>query len=532
MPSGEPSTQESRSVTARHRARVAAWLVGLASAGCIDGGQEPVSFSPSPQPELATGGALVDAWADVDGDGDPDRFVGFNGAPSRLYRNDGSGGFVDVASELGLVVERPVRTGAWGDFDADGDPDLFLGFAGEGPVTALYRNDGGALTEVSGEVGLRLAAGVTRQASWIDRDGDGDLDLFLAMRDGPNRLFENRLPEPFADVGGALGIGDARRSVGAVWLDVDQDGRLDVVVANMDGDANGVLVQRPDGSFTPWEGEASVRDGGRALGDEAQGSVRPCAVDYDNDGDLDLFFANYGPNGLFERTSRAGGPFVAVAAAVGLAIDSHYDTCTWGDFDHDGLPDLYVNGTVGGDVQYRDWLLRREGGGAFVDVTTPEILALASSHGARWIDVDLDGDLDLALAGAAEDGTHTVVVNLLRPERRIHALAVRILDADGHATLPGAEVRLYAAGTSRVLGTRLVDTGSGYDAQSDVPVHFGLRGPAPVDVEITTAGGGRRRVTERRTVEPAAHVGGVLEIRIDREGRIASLATRRPGAGR
>ena len=78
------------------------------------------------QPELfGTPGALTNAWADVDGDGDSDLFVGFNGTPNRLYRND-SGVFNDVAEDAGLADTRSTRTSAWGDYDGDGDPDLFL----------------------------------------------------------------------------------------------------------------------------------------------------------------------------------------------------------------------------------------------------------------------------------------------------------------------------------------------------------------------------------------------------------------------
>ena len=490
----------------------------VAALGCVGDTRppEPVRFAPV-QPELfGDGGTLTDAWADFDGDGDPDRFVGFDGAPGRLYRNDLLDGFTDVAATVGLDVSRSVRTTAWGDYDADGDPDLLLGFAGDAPVTALYRSDEDAgFTEVSGDVGLRLEEGSTRQASWIDFDEDGDLDLFLAMRDRANHLFENRGAEGFADVAEELGVADARRSVGAVWFDVG-DGRLDLLVANMNGDANALLLQGLDG-FEELDSEA-VRSGGRALGDDSEGSVRPCVVDYDADGDFDLSFANYGPNGLIERSDDGG--WADVADAVGLANPSRYDTCTWGDFDHDGTMDLYVNGMVGGGTHYRDWLLRREGGDAFVDVTPPELLALNASHGANWVDFDLDGDLDLALAGAAPDGTHLLLQNLLRPEYAWHSLQVRVLDEHGWATRPGAEVRLYAAGTDFLLGTRLVDTGSGYDAQSDLPVHFGVPGGQPVDVEVTILAGGSRRSARVVGVDPSDHRRTPLTLRVARDGTI------------
>ncbi|HZD03872.1 MAG TPA: VCBS repeat-containing protein, partial [Longimicrobiales bacterium] len=244
------------------------------------------------QPDLfGAGRAVADAWADVDLDGDPDRFVGFAEGPARLYRNDGTS-FTEVAAGLGLAVERSIRTAAWGDYDADGDPDLLLGWAGGAPVTGLYRNDGDAgFTEVAEAMGLRVESGTTRQASWVDYDGDGDLDLFLALRDGPNLLFRqdpSGTGSPrFVDVAAELGVDDPRHTVGAVWVDLDADGDLDLVTANMDGDANGVW--RNDGTgFTDVAPELGVDGGGRPLGDETLGSVRVCAVDDDVDGDFDL----------------------------------------------------------------------------------------------------------------------------------------------------------------------------------------------------------------------------------------------------
>jgi hypothetical protein len=477
-----------------------------------------VRFAPV-QPDLfGDGGTLTDAWADIDGDGDPDRFVGFNGTPSRLYRNDREGGFVDVAADVGLVVERSVRTSAWGDFDADGDPDLFLGFAGDAPVTALFRNDGDAgFTNVASEAGLNLEEGTTRQASWVDYDADGDLDLFLALRDRANRLFRNDGTAGFADISEVTGIGDARRTVGAVWLDADQDGDLDLVTANMNGDANGLWINA-DGHFADMAATTPVEAGGRALGDEAQGSVRVCAADVDTDGLFDLFFANYGPNALLYSSSP--GAWADASGAPSLAVDGHYDTCVWGDFDNDGTIDLYVNGTITGGVHYRDWLYRREGNATFVDVTPPEVLELNASHGATWVDFDLDGDLDLALTGAAPDAMHHLMENMLPAAFGRRSIQIRVLDDQGRATLPGAEVRIYAAGTDRLLGTRLTDTGSGYDAQSDLPVHFGLPHEDPVDIMITLAHGGRRGTDVLESVDPGDFLNSVLVIRVDPQGQI------------
>ncbi len=488
-------------------------------AACDWGGRSTESASAVWTPEftavqadlLGEPGTLTNAWADIDGDGDSDLFVGFNGSPNRLYRND-DGVLVDVAAQMGLADERSTRTSAWGDFDADGDPDLLVGFAGgDDPVTKLYRNDGASFVDVAADVGLQLAEGSTRQASWVDYDADGDLDLFLALRNFPNTLYAND-DGTFHDVAAEVGLDDPNRTVGAAWFDYEQDGDLDVFVANMNGDPNG-LFRNDDGTFTDVATAAGVVGGGRGLGDESLGTVRPCVADYDNDGLLDLFMANYGPNALFRN--EGGGRFRDVAPELGLNIDARYDACEFGDFDHDGRIDLFVNGTVTGGTQYRDYLFRNTVDG-FVDVTPPELLGLDADHGVRWVDLDQDGALDLSLTGATDTGMHHVMRSLMGSELAGRSIQVRVVDAAGHATKAGAEVRVYAAGTRTLLGTRVLDSGSGYDTQSVLPVHFGLGGDGPVDIEVLFPGGGSREVTQVKSVAPASHAGQPVTVTLTR----------------
>jgi len=474
----------------------------------------PPRFEPVQRELLGAGGTLVNAWGDYDGDGDADLFVGFNGAPNRLYRNDG-GVLVEVAAAAGVADARPTRAAAWGDWDADGDPDLLVGFApsaagtAAAPVLRLYRNDGGRFADATQAAGLAVDAGAVRQPAWVDVDADGDLDLFVAFRDRANMLFRNTGGR-LADVADSLGLADRRRSVGAVWLDYDADGDLDLYLANMDGDAN-ALYRNDRGRFTDVAEAAGVAWGGRAPRDSTNGTVRPCAADVDGDGHLDLFAANYGPNGLFLR--RGAARFEDASAAWGAAIDGRWDTCAFADVDHDGRVDAYVNGTVTGGVSYPDRLLRNTGA-RFEDATPAELAALQADHGAAWADLDGDGDEDLALTGQRPDGMHLVMRNALPAADAARSLLVRVLDARGRATRAGAEVRVYAAGTRRLLGTRLVDTGSGYDAQSELPVHFGLPSPGRVDVEVTWPNGRRRVVTHARGVDPAAHRGRALVVRV------------------
>lgn len=462
--------------------------------------QDPLPVFEPMQPDLFGAGAnLTNAFADYDNDGDLDLFVGFDGKPNRLYRND-QGVFVDVAPSVGVADARPTRAAAWSDFDSDGDPDLLLGFTPSqgASVLKLYRNNGGSFADITNVAGLMFATGAVRQPAWIDFDGDGDLDLFIGFRDRANALYRND-GGTLTDIAASIGLADTRKTVGAVWFDYDEDGDLDVAVANMDGDAN-ALYRNDAGTFTDVAAAAGVEWGGRAPKSAANGTVRVCAADVDADGRFDLFAANYGPLGFF--SNRGNGRFEDRSAAWAIGIDSRYDTCAFADFDHDGTLDLYVNGTITGGTSWQDSLFRNTGA-AFVDVTPPSIRMLQADHGVQWADVDGDGDVDLALTGSGADGMHLVMRNLLPAAAAARGLHVRVVDAKGHATCAGAEVRVYAAGSTRLLGARLVDSGSGYDAQSDMPVHLGVpAGVSKVDVQVIMPRGGTRTATWQRGVSP------------------------------
>ncbi|MCY4648535.1 MAG: CRTAC1 family protein [Gammaproteobacteria bacterium] len=476
----------------------------------------PIAFD-RVQPELfETPGAQSNSWVDYDGDGDLDLFVGMRYTPNRLYRNDG-GSFVDVAAEVGLADLEDTRAGAWGDYDGDGDPDLYVGYpATAGAPNRLYRNDGGSFADVAPGLGVDLV-GTSRQPSWVDYDGDGDLDLFVALRDQPNRMFRNdgapgdSAPVAggapawtFTDVTAESGLGDPRRTVGVAWFDYDRDGDLDVHVSNQNGDEDAFYRNEGDGTFVDVAPALGMNHPGRGT---EYGSVAAAVTDYDNDGDLDLFVATYGPDILW--SNNGDGTFTDVTDPATLGVDYHSTSAVWGDADHNGLPDLVVTSYLSGIAAVEDHLFMNAGGGRFHNALPANLLEHGPSHGVAWADFDRDGDLDLSIANNDETGgTHHLYRNLLAPGAAARSLQVAAADPTGRSVVPGAEVQLLDHDTGALLGTRLIDTGGGYCSQGAAPAHFGLPpGVERVDVRVTFVADGRRSTVVREAVLPADYRG-------------------------
>ncbi len=463
------------------------------------------------QPDLFRAvGAQANAWADADNDGDLDYFVAFRGRPNRFYRND-DGVFSDVAQQVGLIDKpdglspQETRAAAWGDFDADGDADLYVGFADPKIPAKVYRNDarGTRFVDVAKEIGVVLN-GVARQPAWIDYDGDGDLDLFAAFRDVPNRLLRNDRGR-FVDVTEASGIGDARKTVSAVWWDVDRDGDLDLFTANQEGAPNG-LFRQDKGRFEDVATALGVSGMPRPAAD---GGVGASVADFDLDGDFDLFVANYGHSELF-RSDHAK-PFTEMSRERGIDLNGHAVTSAWGDLDNDGLPDLYVANFIAGKPLYRDALFVN--GARFVEALPDVILRNDATHGVQFVDFDRDGKLDLSLTNNDPDGGGHPLLRNTAPMRG-RSIAVEVTDPNARRTRAGSEVRAYRAGTRELLTASLVDSGSGYCSQNEMPVHLGISQAwkGRIDIEVTTLSGGLRRVSLVRNIDPLAYRGRSLRI--------------------
>ncbi|GEM_PF-949270 len=394
------------------------------------------------------GASLGSCWGDYDLDGDPDLYVTNVLEPNHLYRNDGSGVFTDVTGPP-LDDSAASSGAAWGDYDGDGDPDLYV--ANSTISNRLYRNDGGGVfTDVTAPPLDGTAIG---GCTWADYDQDGDLDLALANVNGPNRLFRNDADDGFVDVTPAA-FANAGPSRAAVWGDCDDDGDQDLYVA-VEGanllleNVNGVLA-----AVTP----PLLADTGSAIG-AAWG-------DYDNDGRLDLYLVNQDVSNRLFHNDGSGAFSDATAGPLTGAVNDR--SPAWADVDNDGDLDLFLanNGQS-------DRLLRNDGG-TFTDITDAVIGDIGPSHGASFADIDGDGDLDLHVS-EYDDTNH-----LLRNDHLAdnHWLQVRLTANSGTGNVVGARVSLTAEGVTQI---RELPAGSGYLSQQPLVAYFGLGAAAVVD---------------------------------------------------
>ena len=381
------------------------------------------------------------AWGDYDDDGDPDIYLS-NTQPSsnRLFRNGADGTFDDVtvAPLNDLSHSHGV---AWADHDNDGDLELYL---------SNYEQSNKLLSVPLGDTGPIL--GVT----WGDYDNDGLVDLYLSICGGANKLLRNEGGDVFSDAT-TTPLDDAGEGYGVAWGDYDDDGDLDLYVANQ-GIANKLL--RNDGS-----GAFSDATSG-PLGDAGDGRGVAWG-DYDNDGDLDLYLSNFGTANKLLRNDGAG--LFADATTPPLDDAGNGLGVGWADHDNDGDLDLYL-------INYgsANRLFRNDGGGSFTDVAAAPLSDEGNGHGFAWGDHDADGDLDIYLASAQ-------VNRLLRngDDSGNHWLHVRLAGVSSNAAGIGARVSVTAAGQTQI---REVSGGSGYASQNSLPVEFGLGSATTVDL--------------------------------------------------
>lgn len=334
------------------------------------------------------------AWGDYNNDGKLDLIVtSYNDFGSstypRLYKNLGSGNF-QLASDNTIMTNSLYQTlaCAWGDYNYDGKMDLYIA-TGMNQPDLLYRNTGGGnFQRVTNCV--PVVAGHSGGVCWADYNKDGYLDI-LSVQHGYNLLYKGLPNGDFQQVTTGPIVTDYGLHRRAAWGDYNNDKYPDLFVANGDFENDNLYLNNKNGTFTKITTGPVVTSGGYGSG---------CSWgDYNNDGWLDLFVTNSGPNFLFKNNQN--GTFTRITTGAIATDNDNSFGCNWGDYDNDGDLDMFV---ANNELQVNR-LYRNEGGDNFTKVTN-EVVAteVSSSVGASWGDYNNDGKLDLFVVNQGYGG--------------------------------------------------------------------------------------------------------------------------------
>lgn len=397
-------------------------------------------------------GGLNMVQADYDNDGDIDVLV-LRGAwlfdngrhPNSLLQNDGHGFFVDVTEASGLLSFHPTQTAAWGDFDNDGWLDLFIGNEirpNNAHPGELYRSNGdGTFSEIAQPAWI-ASNGFVKAVVWGDYDNDGKIDLYVSRLGQTNLLYKN-LSEPgkprFKEVAQLLGVEEPIFSFPAWFWDYDNDGWLDIFVA--------------DYSSQAYVDNQTIKTD--------QNAVEQIVASYLKQPVLST------PR--LYRNNQGGG-FERVDHQLGLNTPSLAMGANFGDIDNDGYPDMYW-GT--GDPSFQtlipNRMFRNHEGKQFQDATTSAGVGhLQKGHGVSFGDMDNDGDQDIyAVMGGAYSGDVFQNALFQNPGNEHHWLTLRLQGSHANRSAIGARVhlRIDTPSGSRDIH-KVVSSGGSFGANS------------------------------------------------------------------
>lgn len=474
------------------------------------------------------------ATFDYDGDGLIDVYF-LNGAPldephpsvpprNALYRNLGGLRFAEV-TEKAAVGDTGYGLGvAVGDFDNDGFPDVYISNYG---ANVFYRNNGdGTFSNVTAQTGtacdhLEKAGAGT---SFLDCDGDGDLDLYVAnylafsprmgvtnswrgipiypdpsrFRHWPDQLFRNNGDGTFSDISKEAGVDRHEgRGMGMVCADFDNDGDTDVFVASDGPPGNSLLINDGSGRFEDIAMLAGVAFDSAGL---AHGAMGADCGDYDNDGWLDLYVTSYQGQWATLYRNLGGGLFEDVTQATGAGAGS-LNHVTWGcsfvDFDNDGDRDIFFGcGHLIDNIELLDdstsleappVLLVNTGRGTFVNASASagELTQVrAVARGVAFDDLDNDGRIDVVILSSRRPPV--VLLNQTVP--RNHWVHLYLQGTSANREGVSARVKVVTGKTVQIAE---VHSGRGYQSHYGTRLHFGLgQAPAIDRIEVRWIGGG------------------------------------------
>ncbi len=392
-------------------------------------------------------GGLHLVQADYNNDGYLDALIlrgawlgAYGRIPNSLLRNNRDGTFTDVTMESGLgATAFPTQTGAWADYDNDGDLDLYLGNESErafAAPTQLFRNNGnGTFTDVAEDARVRETI-FAKGASWGDIDNDRFPDLFVSFAGGPNRMFRNNADGTFTDVAPERGMTSPTGSFATWFWDYNNDGNLDLWVGSSTGPV-GVLLLFSNGIGNPANDPETQRLQDQFVAESMK---------------------------LYEGTGL--GMFREVSFARGLHYPSQPMGCNFGDLDNDGFLDFYL-GT--GNVDYAELrpnlMFHNEGGRKFTNVTMAGGFGhLQKGHGVSFADLDSDGDQDVYIQmGGAQWADEFYDAIFENPGFKNNALTVILEGRESNRSAIGARIKAdFTDGGSRREVYRHVSSGSSF----------------------------------------------------------------------
>ncbi|GGG05290.1 RNA-binding protein [Dokdonia pacifica] len=447
---------------------------------------EDVNFNFSNAVFFGTGVSFCDfdndGWDDITVSGDNGDSIGF-------FKNI-NGIFEEVTYELDQLP-MSLKQAVWIDFDNDGDKDLFV--ASEEYKNRLYRNDDFIFTDITVTAGLPDVVLQTNSGSWGDYDNDGDLDLFLSNRDLdqviPNMLFRNNGDETFENVNGLSGIGDVSMiTFQGTFFDYNNDGWLDIFLINDRKVTPNILYHNNgDGTFTDMtlQAEAGYVMDAMSVGLD----------DYNADGFIDVYITNTAYDSNFPVPANAlmkndgDGSFSEIATSSGVS----FDRISWGasfiDMDNNGRLDLYVSGVD-------DTNDNGEVSAAFYYQNESELFTrvlsygfetdLAHSFGNASGDYNNDGYLDLVVANR-EPYTFDLWNNRYHELVPNNWLKVHLEGVESNRDGYGSRIEISVNGEKQYRVTASVES---YLSQNSDTESFGVEEASVIDyVKITWLSG-------------------------------------------
>lgn len=404
------------------------------------------------------------AWGDLNLDGHLDLIItNFWPDLCTFYLNDGTGTFVQQTDVAFTQAAHNAPSPSIGDYDNDGRPDLHIAILDL--PNKLFRNVDGSFFDQMLEDEVATVLGDSRSSTWADYNNDGHLDLVVINRfTAANQLFRNNGDGSFSFVGKGPITEDQGNSSTATWADFDMDNDPDLYITNVEDQNNILYINNGDGTF--------MKDSDDLVSNDGASSAGSSWGDYDNDGDLDLFVANgLNQNNSLYNYDRRKNTFNRVDESI-ISNDGGFSHgSTWVDFDNDGYLDLFV----GNRNNEANFLYQNNGDGTFTRILEdPLVQDKGNPAGIAWADADSDGDLDVLLTDSDTKvgGGNDFFLNAGNDNNWIN---VRLVGSDSNADGIGAKIAIKTTtGGKPLRQLREVTARDGAYGQSSINAEFGL----------------------------------------------------------